>query len=38
VVVVDRNIDVHIRNTRRKLGDDAATRIKIIRGIGYKFD
>jgi len=38
VVVVDRNIDVHIRNIRRKLGDEASRRIVTIRGIGYKFD
>lgn len=38
VVVVDRNIDVHIRNIRRKLGGDAAKRIVTVRGIGYKFD
>lgn len=37
VVVVDRNIDVHIRNIRRKLGPEAAQRVKTIRGIGYKF-
>ena len=37
VVVVDRNIDVHIRNIRRKLGSDAAKRIVTVRGIGYKF-
>lgn len=38
VVVIDRNIDVHIRNIRKKLGEDAAQRILTVRGIGYKFD
>jgi DNA-binding response OmpR family regulator len=37
VVVVDRNIDVHVRNIRRKLGRDAARRVSTVRGIGYKF-
>lgn len=35
-VVVDRNIDVHIRSVRKKLGDYAA-RIQTIRGVGYRF-
>ena len=34
VVVGDRTIDVHIRKLREKLGD---TRIKTIKGVGYKF-
>ncbi len=38
VVVVDRNIDVHVRNLRKKLGDDAAASIATVRGLGYKFD
>ncbi len=36
---LDRNIDVHILNLRRKLGDDLARQrhIKTIFGAGYKF-
>ena len=33
--VIDRNIDVHIRAIRRKLGEDADL-IKTVRGVGYK--
>jgi DNA-binding response OmpR family regulator len=33
--VIDRTIDVHIRNLRRKLGK-AASIIKNVRGVGYK--
>ena len=36
-VVVDRTIDVHIRNLREKLGE-AAILIKNIRGVGYKLE
>ena len=36
VVVVDRNIDVHVRAIRKKLGDHA-DMIETIRGVGYKF-
>lgn len=36
VVVVDRNIDVHIRAIRKKLGEDN-NFIETIRGIGYRF-
>ena len=36
VVVVDRNIDVHIRSVRKKLGDLGET-IQTIRGVGYRF-
>ena len=35
--VIDRTIDVHIRNLREKLGD-AASLIKNIRGVGYKLE
>lgn len=38
VVVVDRNIDVHIRNLRRKLGESGSKHIATVRGLGYKFD
>jgi len=34
--VVDRNIDVHIRAIRKKLGDRAAL-LETVRGIGYRF-
>ena len=33
--VIDRNVDVHIRAIRKKLGDDAGFIIT-VRGIGYK--
>ncbi len=36
VVVVDRNIDVHIRSVRKKLGA-GQDMIQTIRGIGYRF-
>lgn len=36
VVVVDRNIDVHIRAVRKKLGDYSHL-IETIRGVGYRF-
>src|SRR5450432_285662 len=35
VSVNDRAVDVHISRLRKKLGDDAATRIRTVRGIGY---
>lgn len=36
VVVVDRNIDVHVRAIRKKLGTNQQL-IETIRGIGYRF-
>lgn len=36
-IVVDRTIDVHIRNLREKLGP-AAGVIKNVRGVGYKVE
>lgn len=36
VAVVDRNIDVHIRAIRKKLGDHAML-VETVRGIGYRF-
>lgn len=36
-IVLDRTIDVHIRNLREKLGE-AGKLIKTIRGIGYKIE
>ncbi len=35
--VLDRTVDVHIKNLREKLGE-AGKHIKNIRGIGYKID
>jgi len=35
--VLDRTVDVHIKNLREKLGD-AGKLIKNIRGIGYKIE
>jgi two-component system phosphate regulon response regulator PhoB len=33
--VIDRNVDVHVRAVRKKLGDDAEF-IQTVRGVGYK--
>lgn len=38
VVVVDRNIDVHVRNVRKKLGDIRMHHVVTVRGVGYKFE
>src|SRR6187397_1037441 len=35
VSVGERAVDVHISRLRKKLGDDAATRIRTVRGVGY---
>jgi DNA-binding response OmpR family regulator len=35
-VVIDRNIDVHVRAIRQKLGDHREL-IMTIRGVGYRF-
>jgi two-component system phosphate regulon response regulator PhoB/two-component system alkaline phosphatase synthesis response regulator PhoP len=37
-IVLDRTVDVHIRNLREKLGPAAARLIKNIRGVGYKLE
>lgn len=37
-IVLDRTIDVHIRNLREKLGPQAAELIKNVRGVGYKLE
>jgi two-component system phosphate regulon response regulator PhoB/two-component system alkaline phosphatase synthesis response regulator PhoP len=37
-IVLDRTIDVHIRNLREKLGPEVADMIKNIRGVGYKLE
>lgn len=34
--IVDRNIDVHVRAIRKKLGD-SADLVETVRGIGYRF-
>lgn len=36
-IVIDRTVDVHVKNLREKLGK-AGDYIKNIRGIGYKFE
>jgi two-component system phosphate regulon response regulator PhoB/two-component system alkaline phosphatase synthesis response regulator PhoP len=36
-IVIDRTIDMHVKNLRKKLGE-AAPLIKSIRGIGYKLE
>jgi two-component system phosphate regulon response regulator PhoB len=36
VIVLDRNVDVHVGTLRKKLGD-YGTRIVTLRGVGYKF-
>ena len=35
-VLIDRNIDVHVRSIRKKLGD-FRDLIQTVRGVGYKF-
>ena len=35
-IVTDRNIDVHVRALRQKLGEHAAV-IETVRGVGYRF-
>lgn len=37
VYVLDRNVDVHVRSLRKKLGEDQA-RIGTVRGVGYRFE
>jgi DNA-binding response OmpR family regulator len=32
---MSNNIDVHIKNLRRKIGDDQGTLIRTVRGVGY---
>ncbi len=36
-IVIDRTVDVHIKNLREKLGE-AGLYLKNIRGVGYKFE
>jgi DNA-binding response OmpR family regulator len=35
VTVGERAVDVHISRLRKKLGDEAAARIRTVRGVGY---
>ena len=35
-IVIDRNIDVHVRSIRKKLGAHRDL-IETIRGVGYRF-
>jgi len=35
VTVSERTVDVHVSKLRKKLGDEAARRIRTVRGIGY---
>ena len=35
VTVNERAVDVHISRLRKKLGDEAAARIRTVRGVGY---
>ena len=35
VTVGERAVDVHISRLRKKLGDDAAAKIRTVRGVGY---
>ncbi|MEZ6195926.1 MAG: response regulator transcription factor [Planctomycetota bacterium] len=37
VQVIERNVDVHVRNLRRKIGD-YANNVVTVRGVGYRFD
>ena len=32
---LERTVDSHIKNLRRKLGDDGGKRLQTIRGVGY---
>jgi DNA-binding response OmpR family regulator len=36
--VIDRTVDVHVKNLREKLGEVGRRHIKNVRGIGYKFE
>ena len=36
VIVTDRNIDVHVRSIRKKLGEHIDC-IETVRGVGYRF-
>jgi two-component system alkaline phosphatase synthesis response regulator PhoP len=33
----ERTVDSHIKNLRRKLGDDAAAIVETVLGVGYRF-
>ena len=36
VVLIERNVDTHVKSVRKKLGI-YADLIKTVRGVGYKF-
>ena len=36
-IVIDRNVDVHIRSIRKKLGENHRKLIETVRGVGYRF-
>ena len=36
-IVIERSVDVHIKNLRDKIGDYASS-VQNIRGLGYKFE
>ncbi|MCW8129879.1 MAG: winged helix-turn-helix domain-containing protein [Planctomycetota bacterium] len=36
VIRLDRNIDVHVRSIRKKLGEHREL-IETVRGVGYRF-
>lgn len=36
-VVLERNIDVHVRSIRQKLGEEHRDAIETVRGVGYRF-
>jgi DNA-binding response OmpR family regulator len=33
-----RTVDVHVRRLRAKLGQEHASRIRTVRGVGYRFE
>lgn len=38
ISLASRTLDVHIRNLRKKIGDDNQGIIETVRGVGYKFN
>lgn len=36
--VVENNVEIHIHNLRKKLGDRATARIETVRGVGYTLE
>ncbi|MFC1566691.1 winged helix-turn-helix domain-containing protein, partial [bacterium] len=37
-IVTDRSVDVHVRHLRDKLGSKYGSKIKNVRGVGYKLE